>query len=176
MSRWLLSKDAKRGDGAHEADEEEWKVKAKEKEVDRPEARAVVQRALSPAPSYLTPIIKLYIRVVIMSILQTRIWGSAMFPLAQCNTVSSIAHTLTSVLQLSLIFFPLHLLPHCCAQFCVLQLVRNDGLNQTVLKGDGSGDFMWNCWRKRRPEENHIWKAARHKRERGVQYFSRRQN
>lgn len=76
-------------------------------------------------------------------------------------------------------FLPLHPLPHCCVQFCVLQLVRNDGLNQTVLKGDcnsdGSGDFMWNCWKKRRPGGEPHLKGCQTE-ERSVQYFSRRHN
>lgn len=49
------------------------KEQAKEREADRPEAGAVVHRALSPAPSYLTPVIMLYIRAVIMPLLELRV-------------------------------------------------------------------------------------------------------
>lgn len=41
------------------------KEQAQEREADRPEVGAVMRRALSPAPPYLTSAIMLYIRVAL---------------------------------------------------------------------------------------------------------------
>lgn len=90
-----------RGEGVRYAEWKGVKELAKGRDEDRTEAGAVIHRALSPAPSYWTPIIMLYIISIYTAHVTDEGLRLSYVTTCPSHTVNSRAQTLTWVLLLS---------------------------------------------------------------------------